>query len=114
LAGQKSIIIASAAIPLSQLPALPTGTGTVYIAKVPKRVATSQEQLSKKVRLIMYLALGQVNLLSTSQNAIWPVGFNPHLVAEDYIWSLEEIAWLKSGVDAAVEAAMEAKNAGEV
>ncbi|KAG8735620.1 hypothetical protein FRC10_010353 [Ceratobasidium sp. 414] len=94
LNGRKSIILASTTVPSEQLPRLPEGTGSPYVTKVPKRVATSQSQLARK-------------------NAIWPVGLNPHIAPEDHIWTLDEIDWLKRGMDKAVEAAVAAKNAGE-
>ncbi|KAG9088604.1 hypothetical protein FRC06_001952, partial [Ceratobasidium sp. 370] len=95
LNGRKSIILARTTIPPEQLLPLPVGTGSPYVAKVPKRIATSQPQLARK-------------------NAIWPVGLNPHISSEDRTWTPEEIDWLKRGVDKAIEAAVAAKNAGEL
>ncbi|KAG8699468.1 hypothetical protein FRC09_006598 [Ceratobasidium sp. 395] len=95
LDGRKSVLLANATVPLEHLPSLPTGAGSPHIAKVPKRIATSQHQLARK-------------------NAIWPVGLNPHIAPEERIWSSEEIDWLKRGIDKAVEAAKVARDAGEV
>ncbi|KAG8686980.1 hypothetical protein FRC08_012229 [Ceratobasidium sp. 394] len=92
---RKSIILVNATVPSEQLPLLPEGTGSPYVAKVPKRIATSQSQLARK-------------------NAIWPVGLNPHIVPEEHIWTPEEIDWLKLGMNKAAEAAVTAKGAGEL
>ncbi|CAE6421285.1 unnamed protein product [Rhizoctonia solani] len=93
--GKKSMILTSTAIPETLLPQLPEGVGSPYVIQVPKRVANSQEQLTRK-------------------NALWPVNYNPHIVADEYVWTTEEIDWLKSGIDAATAAALQAKNAGEL
>ncbi|CAE6516514.1 unnamed protein product [Rhizoctonia solani] len=46
-------------------------------------------------------------------NALWPVNYNPHVVADEHVWTAEEIDWLQSGVDAATAAALKARDAGE-
>ncbi|KAB5594086.1 Cytidine and deoxycytidylate deaminase zinc-binding region protein [Ceratobasidium theobromae] len=92
--GQKSLIITSAALPVGSLPTFPEGVGLPYTVQVPKRVATSQEQLARK-------------------NALWPVGYNPHMQAEEHVWVPEEIEWLRSGMNAAAAASLKAKDAGE-
>lgn len=58
-------------------------------------MANSQEQLVRK-------------------NALWPVGYNPHITTEEHVWTPSEIDWLKSGINKAVSAALQAKNAGEL
>ncbi|KAJ1309689.1 hypothetical protein OPQ81_006454 [Rhizoctonia solani] len=93
--GKKSIVLTSAAAPETSLPRLPEGVGSPYVVQVPKRVANSQEQLNRK-------------------NALWPVNYNPHIVTDEHVWTAEEIEWLKSGVDAAIGAALQAKNTGEL
>ncbi|KAF8682388.1 SET domain [Rhizoctonia solani] len=93
--GKKSIILSSAGTPETLLPQLPEGVGSPYIIQVPKRVANSQEQLIRK-------------------NELWPVNYNPHIIAEEHIWTPEEAEWLKSGINAAISAALQAKNTGEL
>ncbi|QRV86614.1 cytidine and deoxycytidylate deaminase zinc-binding region protein [Ceratobasidium sp. AG-Ba] len=93
--GLKSVVLARSTVPLEDLPELPEGTGLPYIFKVPKRIATSHFQLGRK-------------------NAIWPVGLNPHVSPEVHVWSSEEIEWLKDGIYRAVDAAVIARNAGEL
>ncbi|CAE6475407.1 unnamed protein product [Rhizoctonia solani] len=93
--GKKSIILTSASVPETLLPRLPEGVGSPYTIQVPKRVANSQEQLARK-------------------NILWPVNYNPHIVVDEYVWNVEEIDWLKSGIDAATSAALQAKNIGEL
>ncbi|CAE7072316.1 unnamed protein product [Rhizoctonia solani] len=92
--GKKSIILTSTAVPETLLPQLPDGVGPPFVIQVPKRVANSQEQLTRK-------------------NALWPVNYNPHIITEEYVWTAQETDWIKSGVDAAITAALQAKNAGE-
>ncbi|GAB1517820.1 tRNA-specific adenosine deaminase subunit tad3 [Rhizoctonia solani] len=92
---KKSIILSSAGTPETLLPQLPEGVGSPYIIQVPKRVANSQEQLIRK-------------------NELWPVNYNPHIIAEEHIWTPEEAEWLKSGINAAISAALQAKNTGEL
>ncbi|CAE6465274.1 hypothetical protein ACGC1H_004331 [Rhizoctonia solani] len=93
--GRKSLILTSANVPETLLPQLPEGVGSPYVIQVPKRVANSQEQLTRK-------------------NALWPVNFNPHIVVDEYVWTTEEIDWMRSGIDAATAAALQAKNSGEL
>lgn len=93
--GRKSIILTSAAVPKTLLPQLSEEVGSPYIMQVPKRAANSQEQLTRK-------------------NALWPVNYNPHIVAEEHVWTAGEIEWLKSGIDAAIAAALQAKDEGEL
>ncbi|KEP53287.1 cytidine and deoxycytidylate deaminase zinc-binding region protein [Rhizoctonia solani 123E] len=93
--GKKSLVLTSAGVPETLLPQLPEGVGSPYVTQVPKRVANSQEQLTRK-------------------NALWPVNYNPHILVDEYVWNDEEIDWLKSGIDVATAAALQAKNAGEL
>ncbi|KAH7340961.1 cytidine deaminase-like protein [Rhizoctonia solani] len=93
--GRKSIILTSAAVPKTLLPQLSEEVGSPYIMQVPKRAANSQEQLTRK-------------------NALWPVNYNPHIVAEEHVWTAGEIEWLKSGIDTAIAAALQAKDEGEL
>ncbi|CAE6421538.1 unnamed protein product [Rhizoctonia solani] len=92
--GKKTIVLTSADTPEALLPQLPEGVGSPYVTQVPKRIANSQEQLARK-------------------NTLWPINYNPHIVAEEHVWTPEEIEWLKSGIDEAFAAALQAKDAGE-
>ncbi|CAE6404593.1 unnamed protein product [Rhizoctonia solani] len=93
--GKKTMIVTSADTPEALLPQLPNGVGSPYVIQVPKRVANSQEQLARK-------------------NTLWPVNYNPRILADEHVWSPEEIGWLKSGIDVAFGAALQAKDAGEL
>ncbi|CEL51732.1 tRNA-specific adenosine deaminase subunit TAD3 OS=Saccharomyces cerevisiae (strain ATCC 204508 / S288c) GN=TAD3 PE=1 SV=1 [Rhizoctonia solani AG-1 IB] len=93
--GKKTMIVTSADTPEALLPQLPNGVGSPYVIQVPKRVANSQEQLARK-------------------NTLWPVNYNPRILADEHVWSPEEIEWLKSGIDVAFGAALQAKDAGEL
>ncbi|KAG8733619.1 hypothetical protein FRC11_004547 [Ceratobasidium sp. 423] len=109
--GKKTILLTSTIVPETLLPQLPEGVGSPYAIPVPKRIANSQEQLTRKASNSSFSAFLQV--LTRLQNALWPVNYNPHVVADEHVWVTEEIDWLQSGVDAATTAALQARDAGE-